>query len=140
MAFMPTLNTNTSIQLLQRQAASLYGSRGSGKYSLVKALLNKFGNLRLIEVAKSNLKNLPAIIEQLRDVPQKFIIFVDAWDTMQEKLDFSDSFGLTLTFSPPNQNTYLEIVRHMATQAGISLPREDLGDREHPSFLLSTCT
>jgi len=53
---------------------------------------------------------------------------------MQSKLSFSDRFGLTLTFSPPNQNTYLEIVRHMATQAGISLPREDLEDRAlgHP--------
>ena len=55
----------------------LYGSRGSGKSSLVKALLNKYEKLRLIEVDKDNLKKLPVISEQLRDRPQKFIIFVD---------------------------------------------------------------
>ncbi len=57
----------------------LYGSRGAGKSSLVKALLSEYGDrgLRLIEVNKSTLNNLPTIIDQLRDVPQKFIIFVD---------------------------------------------------------------
>jgi hypothetical protein len=164
----------------------LYGSRGSGKSSLVKGLLNKYSErgLRLIEVSKSDLKDLPAIVEQLRDVPQKFIIFVDdlsfeedddafkalkvvlegsvtaraqnvvvyatsnrrhlireffgdrprpsdgdevhAWDTVQEKLSFSDRFGLTLTFEPANQDTYLKIVRHLAGQAAISLSQDEL--------------
>ncbi|MEH2113810.1 ATP-binding protein [Nostoc sp.] len=164
----------------------LYGSRGSGKSSLVKSLLNKYGNrsLRLLEVAKSDLKDLPKIVEHLRDVSQKFIIFVDdlsfeedddafkalkvvlegnltarpqnvvvyatsnrrhlireffvdrpapkdneeihAWDTMQEKLSFSDRFGLTLTFEPANQKTYLKIVQHLAAQAEINITQEDL--------------
>jgi len=45
----------------------LYGSRGSGK-SLVKGLLHEYSdsNLRLIEVAKSDLKDLPVIVEELR--------------------------------------------------------------------------
>lgn len=57
----------------------LYGSRGSGKSSLVKSLLNEYSNrsLRLLEVAKSDLKELPEIVEHLRGVSQKFIIFVD---------------------------------------------------------------
>jgi len=42
----------------------LYGSRGSGKSSLVKGLLHEYSdNLRLIEVAKSDLKDLPVIVE-----------------------------------------------------------------------------
>ena len=164
----------------------LYGSRGSGKSSLVKGLLQKYAErgLRLVEVSKTELKNLPIIVEQLRNVPQKFIIFVDdlsfeedddafkalkvvlegsltakapnvvvyatsnrrhlvreffgdrprpsdgdevhVWDTVQEKLSFSDRFGLTLTFEPANQETYLTIVRHLAQQAQISLSQEDL--------------
>lgn len=57
----------------------LYGSRGSGKSSLVKSLLNEYSerSLRLLEVTKSDLKELPEIVEHLRGVSQKFIIFVD---------------------------------------------------------------
>ncbi|MCG8365903.1 MAG: ATP-binding protein, partial [Pseudanabaenales cyanobacterium] len=76
-----TLIKNTEFLLAGYQALHvlLYGSRGSGKSSLVKALLNQYGDrgLRLIEVAKSDLPALPIIVERLRYVPQKFIIFVD---------------------------------------------------------------
>ncbi len=76
-----TLLKNTEFLLNGYQALHvlLYGSRGSGKSSLVKGLLHEYSDrqLRLIEVAKSDLKDLPAIVEQLRDLPQKFIIFVD---------------------------------------------------------------
>jgi hypothetical protein len=51
---------------------------------------------------------------------------VHAWDTVQEKLSFSDRFGLTLTFEPANQDTYLKIVRHLADQAAISLSQDEL--------------
>jgi uncharacterized protein len=158
----------------------LYGSRGTGKSSLVKALLPEFGDrgLRLIEVPKQELIELPQILEQLRGLPQKFIVFVDdlsfeadeaafkslkvvlegsivarpsniavyatsnrrhlireffadrprpqdndevhQWDTVQEKLSFGDRFGLTLTFEPADQDTYLHIVHHLATDIAIS--------------------
>ena len=164
----------------------LYGSRGSGKSSLVKSLLHSYGDrgLRLIEVVKSELNNLPAIVDRLRHLPQAFIIFVDdlsfeedddaykalkvvlegnltarpqnvvvyatsnrrhlireffgdrprpsdadeihSWDTVQEKLSFSDRFGLTLTFEPADQPTYLQIVRHLANQADLDLAPDDL--------------
>ncbi|NEP84458.1 MAG: DUF815 domain-containing protein [Okeania sp. SIO3B3] len=76
-----TLIKNTEFLLAGYSALNilLYGSRGSGKSSLIKALLNEYSqhNLRLVEVAKSDLKDLPLISEKLRDLPQKFIIFVD---------------------------------------------------------------
>jgi predicted AAA+ superfamily ATPase len=177
---------NTEFLLLGETALHvlLYGSRGSGKSSLVKALLNEYShrNLRLIEVSKSELPDLPKIVELLPGVPQKFIIFVDdlsfeeddnsfkamkvvlegnvtarpenvvvyatsnrrhlireyftdrpapkdnnevhGWDTMQEKLSFSDRFGLTLTFEAADQKTYLQIVQHLA--ANINISPEDL--------------
>ncbi len=182
---------NTEVLLADYNALHvlLYGSRGSGKSSLVKALLSEYGDrgLRLIEVAKVDLTDLPNIIEQLRELPQKFIIFVDdlsfeeddeafkslkvvlegsltaktqnvvvyatsnrrhlvreyfgdrprpsdadevhSWDTTQEKLSFSDRFGLTLTFEPANQDTYLTIVKHLADRAKIQLSQEELADR-----------
>jgi uncharacterized protein len=179
-------NTEALLQGYPALHVLLYGSRGSGKSSLVKALLQQYGakGLRLVEVSKAALKDLPTIVDLLRKVPQRFIIFVDDlsfeedddaykalkvvlegnvtarpqnvvvyatsnrrhlireffgdrprpsdgdeihnWDTVQEKLSFSDRFGLTLTFEPANQTTYLEIVQHLAQQAGIAIEPQDL--------------
>jgi uncharacterized protein len=167
----------------------LYGSRGSGKSSLIKGLVNQFGDkgLRLIEVSKANLGDLPNIVELLQAAPQKFIIFVDdlsfeedddafkslkvvleggvtarpanvvvyatsnrrhlirefygdrprpqdadeihQWDTLQEKMSFSDRFGLTLTFEPADQTTYLAMVQHLVQEARLVISAEDLAFR-----------
>ncbi|MDJ0846722.1 ATP-binding protein [Crocosphaera sp.] len=183
-----TLIKNTEMLLSGYNALNvlLYGSRGTGKSSLVKGLLNQYYSqgLRLVEVNKSRLSNLPMILDQLRNVTQKFIIFVDDlsfeedddafkalkvvlegnvtakaknvvvyatsnrrhlireyfddrprpkdadeihhWDTVQEKLSFSDRFGLTLTFDPANQDTYLKIVHHLASQINLKIDPEKL--------------
>lgn len=57
----------------------LYGSRGTGKSSTVKAILNHYyeEGLRLIEVDKEQLVDFTRIIRLLKDKKQKFIIFVD---------------------------------------------------------------
>ena len=57
----------------------LTGTRGSGKSSLVKAVLNEFATdgLRLIEVDKTDLVDLPDIVDLLEDRPERFIIFCD---------------------------------------------------------------
>lgn len=68
----------------------LYGSRGTGKSSLVKSLMYAYRDrgLRLIEVAKYDLKDLPIIADLLRQVPQKFIIFVDDLSFEEESEDY----------------------------------------------------
>ena len=57
----------------------LTGSRGSGKSSLVKALLNEYGGagLRVIEVDKADLADLPEIMELVAARPERFIVFCD---------------------------------------------------------------
>lgn len=57
----------------------LWGSRGTGKSSLVKALLNRYAKdgLRLIEVEKHDLIDLPEVVEHLYGLPHRFIIFCD---------------------------------------------------------------
>ena len=57
----------------------LTGSRGSGKSSLVKAVLNEFSGkkLRLIEVDKDDLVDLPDIVDLIEGRPERFIIFCD---------------------------------------------------------------
>ena len=59
--------------------ALLWGARGTGKSSLIHALLNAFGDrgLRLVEVNKSQLAALPDIVQRLRDEPYRFVLFCD---------------------------------------------------------------
>jgi uncharacterized protein len=183
-----TLIKNTNSLLAGKPALNilLYGGKGTGKSSLIKGLLDRYpdSQLRLIEVSKSDLIDLPQILDSVTDLPQKFIIFVDDlsfeaddeafkslkvvleggvtakpanvvvyatsnrrhlvreyfadrprpqdaddihhWDTVQEKLSFSDRFGLTLTFEPADQPKYLEIVHHLAAAAKLSINSEDL--------------
>ena len=57
----------------------LTGARGTGKSTLVKALLSEFSKdgLRLVEVEKEDLVDLPEIVEILRNRPECFIVFCD---------------------------------------------------------------
>lgn len=57
----------------------LWGSRGTGKSSLVKALINEYADrhLRVLEVERTDLGDLPELVDDLRDRPQKFVIFCD---------------------------------------------------------------
>ena len=50
-------------------------------------------------------------------------------DTMQEMISLSDRFGLHITFSKPGRDTYLHIVRHLASESGLSLPDAELEAR-----------
>jgi len=57
----------------------LTGARGTGKSSIVKGLLNKYQGkgLRLIEVEKSDLADLPAITDLVAGRPERFLLFCD---------------------------------------------------------------
>lgn len=57
----------------------LWGERGTGKSTSVKGVLGRFAarGLRLVEVLRSDLLTLPAIIAALRPIPLRFILFCD---------------------------------------------------------------
>ena len=57
----------------------LTGARGTGKSSLIKAVLNEFAaqGLRLIEVDKANLVDLPDLVDLVAERPERFIVFCD---------------------------------------------------------------
>jgi uncharacterized protein len=59
--------------------ALLWGARGTGKSSLIKALLTKFrsDNLRLIEVDKDHLVKLPQILSLIESRPERFVLYCD---------------------------------------------------------------
>ncbi|MGF6375671.1 putative AAA+ superfamily ATPase [Clostridiales Family XIII bacterium PM5-7] len=164
--------------LVQGQPASnvlLYGDAGTGKSSTIKACANAFfeEGVRLVEFNKSQLSEIPVIIEALHNNPLRFIFYIDDLsfgqnddafcnlkgilegnvtsytkniviyatsnrrhlikesmesrlgndlhlnDTLQETMSLSARFGLTITFSKPEKDLYLEIVMSLAKEYGI---------------------
>ena len=69
-------------QFLNRYPANnvlLWGTRGTGKSSVVRALLNRYApeGLRIIQVDKDDLVHLPDIVDSIKQEPYRFIIFSD---------------------------------------------------------------
>ena len=70
-------NTRAFIAGHPADNALLYGDRGTGKSSTVKALLNEYANLRIVQVDKKDVACLPTLYKTLSESPLKFIIFID---------------------------------------------------------------
>lgn len=72
-------NTHQFVLGLPANNVLMTGARGTGKSSLVRACLAEFHErgLRLIEVEKQHLEDLPDIVNLVRNQPEKFIIFCD---------------------------------------------------------------
>jgi predicted AAA+ superfamily ATPase len=161
----------------------LYGDRGTGKSSSVKALLRMFAprGLRLVALPRDAAGDLPALMGLLAPRGCRFIVFIDdlsfeenetgykpfksaleggvhprppntlicatsnrrniikeLWreregledvglnDALQEKRSLADRFGLTVTFSAPDKDEYLEIVRGIARREGLDAEMDGL--------------
>lgn len=74
-----TANTRQFVAGQPANNVLLTGTRGSGKSSLVKAVLNEYAaqGLRLIEVDKDDLTDLAEIVDLVAGRPEKFLIFCD---------------------------------------------------------------
>jgi predicted AAA+ superfamily ATPase len=72
-------NTRHFVEGLHANNVLLTGARGTGKSSLIRACLHEFAGqgLRLIEVDKDDLTDLPELVERLRGRPERFIVFCD---------------------------------------------------------------
>lgn len=168
----------------------LYGARGTGKSSLVKAAANALAaeGLCLVELPLEQMTSLPQLLALLQPQPRRYLLFIDdlsferadqsykitkavlegsvttlgqnvlicatsnrrhlivenwqdregvehlggevrASDSMSEKLSLADRFGLTVLFSVPRQEEYLQIVQALAAADGIELPEAELRRR-----------
>jgi len=173
-------NTRQFVQGYPANNVLLTGARGTGKSSLVKAVLNKYAakGLRLIEVDKHDLIDMPDIVEQVYRRSERFLLFCDDLsfeadepgykalkavmdgsittasenvliyatsnrrhlmpeymqdnlatrhlgeevhpaEAVEEKISFSERFGLWLSFYPFNQDDYLRIVEHWLNYLGV---------------------
>lgn len=84
---------NTLALVEGRPAANtlLYGDAGTGKSSTVKAAANQYADrgLRLIELKKHQLHQIPHLVDQLSKNPLKFIIFIDDLSFTKNDDDFA---------------------------------------------------
>lgn len=175
-------NTAAFVQGLACNNCLLYGDRGTGKSSTVKAILNEFypQGLRMVEMPKERLCDFPKLVDKIAALPLKFIIFIDdlsfssqddtfaalkavlegglaarpenaliyatsnrrhllrecfsdregdevhRGDTIQESLSLSDRFGLSINFSIPDREKYLDIVHALAAERGLAVDGKEL--------------
>ncbi len=124
------LLTNTRALLDGKPAANtlLYGAAGTGKSSSVKAVTNELAGegLRLLELKKSQLHDIPKVMEELRDNPLKFIIFVDDLSFQKDDDNFATLKAIlegSASVKAPNTVIY-------ATSNRRHLIRESFADRE----------
>lgn len=175
-------NTRAFLNGFPANNCLLYGDRGTGKSSTVKALLNEYYpvGLRMIEIPKESLPDFPLLVDRIAALPMKFIIFIDdlsfsseddtyaslkavlegglaarpenaliyatsnrrhlvretfsaregdevhRGDSMQESLSLSDRFGLSISFTLPGKEQYLQIVHRLAEQRKLGVNPKDL--------------
>ncbi|HEY8347063.1 MAG TPA: ATP-binding protein [Symbiobacteriaceae bacterium] len=178
-------NTEQFLRGLPANNLLLYGDRGTGKSSTVKALLHRYGDqgLRLVEVRREDVSRLGDVMRALQDLPQRFILFLDDLsfeetetgyksfkavlegslerrppnvvvyatsnrrhlvrerrsdrqvgggddlnpkETVEEIVSLADRFGMTIIFTSPDQEQYLQIVMSLAAKRGIDMPPEEL--------------
>ncbi len=72
-------NTRQFLAGLPANNVLLWGTRGTGKSSLVRALLRAYApqGLRIIQVDKDDLVHLPSIVDEIRNAPYRFVVFSD---------------------------------------------------------------
>lgn len=72
-------NTQQFLAGLPANNALLWGSRGTGKSTLMQALLQRYehAGLRVIEPDKRALTHLPELVDVIRDLPERFVLFCD---------------------------------------------------------------
>lgn len=132
-------NTRQFVGGLPCNNALLWGARGTGKSTLVKALLNRYADdgLRLIEIDAHDLIDLPHVVEPLADRPERFLLFVDdlsfdaddnAYRTLKAALDGSTAVA------PENVLIYATSNRRHLLPESMEDNRQSvmIGDELHP--------
>jgi predicted AAA+ superfamily ATPase len=121
-------NTERLLAGLPSHHALLYGLPGTGKSSTVKAVLNEYADsgLKLVELAKEDLGDLPSVLEVLRGRGPRFVLFIDDLSFEEHEVEYKALKALLegSVEEPPGN------VRLYATSNRRNLIRERFSDRE----------
>ena len=123
-------NTQRFVAGLPAHHALLYGPPGTGKSSTVKAVANEYADrgLKVVEVAKEDLGELPALLDALRERGPRFVLFVDDLSFEEHEVEYKALKALlegSVEEPPPNVRVY-------ATSNRRNLIRENFSDRGDP--------
>ena len=121
---------DNTLALLRGKPASnvlLTGDAGTGKSSSVKAIANEYRNegLRIIEIRKDQLRDIPTVIDSLSSNPLKFILFID--DLSFESDD--DNFGALKAILEGSVSARTQNIAIYATSNRRHLVKENFSDR-----------
>jgi len=124
-------NLENFVRGLPAHDTVLYGAPGTGKSSTVKALANAYTarGLRLIEVRKEHISDLPIIIDRLRRHAPHFLLFIDDLSFDEHETEYKALKVFlegTVEMRPRNVLIY-------ATTNRLNLIRENFADRGKPS-------
>ena len=129
---------NTRALLEGRPASNvlLYGDAGTGKSSTVKAVANAFADegLRLIEVKKNQLYQIPDLVETLSANPLKFILFIDDLSFSTNDNDFA-ALKAILEGSVSSRSSNLAVYATSNRRHLIKETWKDREDMEHSEDL-----
>ena len=109
-------------------------TKNDDDFSMLKAVLEGGATAvknNMVIYATTNRRHL--VKESLKDRAQEEL-FVN--DSLQETMSLSARFGLFITFERPDKDSYLEIVRHLATERGLPLKGRELDKKAEAHALL----
>lgn len=136
-----TRNTRQFLRGAPANHVLLWGERGTGKSSAVKALLHEFAadGLRLVQVQRGDLLDLPEIIDRLWDRPEKYLLFCDDLSFENDDAEYKELKAMLeggLHARPKNMLIYATSNRrHLIPERFAS--RQPTADEAHPGDAIS---
>lgn len=132
-------NTLQFVRGLPANNVLMTGARGTGKSSLVKALLNEYAGqgLRVVEIDKQDLLHLPEVIDELTGAPYRFILFCDDLSFEADDPGYKSLKAIldgSLSAAPDNILIYATSNRRhlMPEYMSENLETKYIGDEVHP--------